>query len=162
MGKVIQQTKKEVIDKASGEVLTSETNTIINFPKEPAYVKMYLEDVTKISNLPKWVSGILYELLKYMDFNNRVILNAGIKREIAITQRTTVQVINNTLTKFINSGLLQRKDTGVYLVNPHYFGKGSWPQIHKIRMTLTYDERGRNVRSEVFFDEPVLEAEALQ
>jgi hypothetical protein len=154
MAKITYQHVTNVIDKESGEVLSEESSTTTVLPKEPEFIKLYLSDLAKLNDLPQWVTGILHELLKHMDYDNRIILSAGVKREIASSRNTSVQVVSNTLGKFVDKGILFRKDTGIYIVNPYLFGKGSWPNIQKIRLTVTYGaDKGREMKAEVVYEE---------
>lgn len=37
------------------------------------------------------------------------------------------------------------KGTGVYILNPHYFGIGDWSSLKGLRMTIEYTEQGKNI-----------------
>jgi hypothetical protein len=85
-----------------------------------------------------------------MDYQGRIILNAGLKREIATRINTSVQHIENSLTKFSKKEILIRKDTGIYLANPWLFGRGSWEDVRAIRLTVEYNLDGtRNLQAEL-------------
>jgi hypothetical protein len=141
---------RQAIDYETGEILTSISETRSTIPREPKYVKLYLADITYLNSLPKSISGVLYELLQYMDYQGRIILNAGLKREIAARINTSVQHIENSLTKFSKKEILIRKDTGIYLANPWLFGRGSWEDVRAIRLTVEYNLDGtRNLQAEL-------------
>jgi hypothetical protein len=42
-----------------------------------------------------------------------------------------------------------RKDKGMYIANPSLFGKGKWNDIKEIRMSISYSEDGRMIKSEI-------------
>jgi hypothetical protein len=107
-------------------------------PKEPYFVKLYLKDLAHLRELPAWVSGVLYELLQRMDYNNEIILNSTIKKRIADELSLVLGTIDNALVKFVQRDILFRQDKGVYLANPYLFGKGLWEDIEEIRMKVTY------------------------
>jgi hypothetical protein len=101
-------------------------------------VKLYLKDLAHLRELPAWVSGVLYELLQRMDYNNEIILNSTIKKRIADELSLVLGTIDNALVKFVQRDILFRQDKGVYLANPYLFGKGLWEDIEEIRMKVTY------------------------
>ncbi len=106
--------------------------------KEPSFVKLYLKDLTHLRELPAWVSGVLYELLKKMDYNNEIILNSTVKSRIANDLDVVSKTIDNALGKLVQKNILLRQDKGIYLANPYLFGKGLWEDIEEIRMKVTY------------------------
>lgn len=113
--------------------------------KEPDYVKIYLKDLVMLNDIPKWVSGILLELLKRMEWgNNEIVLNSSIKKRIATELDINTQTIDNALSKFVKKNIFKRLDTGIYQANPFLFGRGSWEDIRKIRLTVTYDKNGKS------------------
>jgi hypothetical protein len=118
--------------------------------KEPNFVKLYLKDLTHLRDLPGWVSGILYELLKKMDYNNEIILNSTVKNRIAKELGVVSKTIDNALGKFVQKQILLRQDKGIYLANPYLFGKGLWEDIEEIRMKVTYRPNTEpNIETEV-------------
>jgi DNA primase catalytic subunit len=140
--KYTHELRTEVVDQLSGELLGGSTEKKGVVPKEPDYVKLYLADISYLSDLPKWANGILYELLTKMDYEGRIILNAGIKREIAAKLDTSVQNIENSISKFNKKNILIRQDTGIYTGNPWLFGKGEWKDIRQIRLSIGYNLDG--------------------
>jgi hypothetical protein len=106
--------------------------------KEPHFVKLYLKDLAHLRELPGWVSGVLYELIKKMDYNNEIVLNSTIKNRIANNLGVVPKTIDNALSKFVQKNILFRQDKGIYLANPYLFGKGLWEDIEEIRMKVTY------------------------
>ncbi len=154
------ENRKQVIDSETGELIEyiSETKGII--PREPDYVKLYLADISYLNALPKGITGILYELLRKMDYEGRIILNAGLKREIALTLGTTVQNIENAISKFSKKNILMRKDTGIYLANPWLFGKGKWENIRQIRLNVIYNLDGsRTIGADIEREDSNIEQE---
>lgn len=101
---------------------------------EPAYVKQYLQDPDLIYSIPKGASRLLTELFQLVSFNNNFInLNASIKRKICKKLNIKIESLDNSLSILSKNHFLLRIDTGFYLLNPYYFGKGDWINMKKIR-----------------------------
>ncbi|MGM3026293.1 replication/maintenance protein RepL, partial [Bacillus cereus group sp. BC309] len=123
--KVSKVTKNKIIDINTGEI--QEEEEIINayIDKEPDYVKIYLKDIVALNDLPKGLDRVINVLLKVMSYDNMIILNSFIKKQMAQELGyKTVQVLNNNINKLVNAEILFRKGTGTYQVNARYFGGG--------------------------------------
>jgi hypothetical protein len=119
-------------------------------PKEPHFVKLYLKDLAHMRELPGWVSGILYELLKKMDYTNEIVLNSTVKNRIAEELGINPKTIDNALVKFVDKKILFRQGKGVYQANPYIFGRGSWHDVEEIRMSVSYKPNGeKEIHSEI-------------
>ncbi|MHA4334877.1 replication/maintenance protein RepL, partial [Bacillus cereus] len=130
--KVSKVTKNKIIDINTGEI--QEEEEIINayIDKEPDYVKIYLKDIVALNDLPKGLDRVINVLLKVMSYDNMIILNSFIKKQMAQELGyKTVQVLNNNINKLVNAEILFRKGTGTYQVNARYFGRGHWHDIQE-------------------------------
>ena len=136
--KIIKETTTSIIDD-DGVHLKSEYTKKVVVPKEPQYIKLYLQDVMYLKDLPKWSNQILYCLLKIMNYENKIFLNAELKKEIAEQLNIKAQTINDAITSFTKSKILIRFGSSSYIANPMLFGKGEWLGIRKIRLTVEYD-----------------------
>ncbi|OBZ55002.1 hypothetical protein ABH62_27800, partial [Bacillus cereus] len=115
--KVSKVTKNKIIDINTGEI--QEEEEIINayIDKEPDYVKIYLKDIVALNDLPKGLDRVINVLLKVMSYDNMIILNSFIKKQMAQELGyKTVQVLNNNINKLVNAEILFRKGTGTYQV----------------------------------------------
>lgn len=148
MAKVTMSNTKTVIDE-NGAIKQKEEDLTVNWGREPNYIKLYLDTVLYLKDLPKGLNTILYALLKRMSYGNQLVLNAALKRQIAKEIELSVSSINNAITKFVKGELLERIDTGLYRVNPHIFGKGEWKDIAKIRLEVFFDSEGKTIMSEI-------------
>lgn len=146
--KVTMSNTRSITDE-NGAITYQEEDKTINWGKEPNYVKIYLDTILYLSDLPKGLNSILYALLKRMSYGNQLVINAALKRQIANEIDLSPSSINNAITKFVKGELLERVDTGLYRVNPHLFGKGEWKDIAKIRLEVTFDANGKTIMSEV-------------
>lgn len=137
------------VDPFTGEVLdTSITTSHTNKETEPDYIKLYTSDISKLLGVSDCYSDILYQILKATTYDNTVVLNADRKETISRDTGFAIKTIEKSITHYLESGILCRKNRGTYLVNPHLFGKGKWDSVRKIRLTVTYDADGRLIQME--------------
>ncbi|MDO6508688.1 replication/maintenance protein RepL [Colwellia sp. 4_MG-2023] len=105
---------------------------------EPAYIKQYLQDPDLIYSIPKGASRVLTALFQLVEFNDNFInLNASIKRKICKKLNIKIESLDNSLSVLSKNYFLLRIDTGFYLLNPYYFGKGDWGNMKTIREKVT-------------------------
>lgn len=147
MKKNIYQETVIVRDCDTGEVSTVEHTNIVKLPTEPPYVKLYLDDIQKLYDLPN--NTILYELLRRMNFDGEIVLNSSEKKKIAAKLDIKVQSIDNYLTKLKATNVFDSVEKGTYLPNPHLFGRGDWLKIldrrkkyNGIKLNVTYSADG--------------------
>lgn len=142
------QTVNTAIDFSTGEVKSETKTNVYKLPQEPEYIKLYLQDINKIFNLPKGCSPALYEILKKMNYDGEIVLNKYVKAECAKNSNLKPSSFDNCITDLVKKDILKRKATGTYLANPHLFGKGSWSDICKQRnfyLTVKYSKNGREI-----------------
>lgn len=136
-------------------VITNETKTqaiTYNVEKEPPYVKIYLDTILYLSDLPKGYNKILGAILRRMPWATDcqdIALNAGIKRRIARDLDISMSRIDHAITDFVKGGLLSRVEVGVYHANPNLFGRGEWKDIKKLRLNVTFDASGKTIMTEI-------------
>lgn len=148
MAKVTNTISRTVVDE-DGQITYQEEEKVINWGTEPNYIKVYLDTILYLKDLPKGLNSILYAFLKRMSYGNQLVINAALKRQIAKELELSLSSINNAISKFVKGELLIREDTGLYKVNPHLFGKGDWKDIAKIRLEVTFDMQGKTIMSEI-------------
>lgn len=150
--KLLQETRNRSIDSQTKEMVSEEIISTYQFPKEDDFIKLYLKDLCEYENLPTGIHRILTTLVKLTNYDNQIILNAGIKRQIGSKLKTSVDVINHAITALVKKQLLIRLETGIYLLNPYQFGKGSWHNICKIRTSIEYTRGSEERIFDVEFD----------
>ena len=144
MPKIKQSVTEKVVDE-NGKVKERRENTTLSWGSEPPFIKVYLQDVLYLSDLPKSHENILFELLKRAtyagdEFGMTVTLSSGMKQIIAKTLGIkNVRSINNALSELVKGEVLFRVATGVYQFNSYFFGKGDWQDIAKLRLEINYD-----------------------
>ncbi|PFB94061.1 hypothetical protein CN296_24205 [Bacillus cereus] len=150
--KVSKVIKSKVVDITTGEIQEEEEIIDAYVDKEPDYVKIYLKDIVALNDLPKGLDRVINVLLKTMAYNNMIILNSFIKKQMAEELGyKTVQVLNNNINKLVNAEILFRQGTGTYQVNARYFGRGHWHDIQEIRLQQVYSAKGRDFKTEITY-----------
>lgn len=148
MSKNILQMTTETLDHETGEVKEHTTTKVYSLPKEPPFIKVYLEDISKIYELPNNSSGVFYELLRRLDYEGYITLNSTIKTIICDRTGYKPQSLNNYLSSLVKKGLLKKVGRGVFSPDPHLFGRGDWKSISKMRenwLKISYDKDGNRV-----------------
>lgn len=145
MPKIKQSIETSVINEY-GEIVSKRANKTLSWGDEPRYVKLYLQDILYLADMPKKHSKILYELLKRAAYAGeedgmQVCLSAGLKRIMMKTLNyKSTQPIDNALYDLTKGKVLYRIETGVYQFNPWLFGKGDWQDISRLRVEINYDD----------------------
>lgn len=148
--KINQMTEETIIDQ-DGTVQAQVKTQVFNIESEPPYVKMYLDTLLYLKDLPKAHNPVLMAILKLLPWANSehqyFAINAALKRQMAAELGCSESRINNAITDFVKGDLLIRIDTGLYAINPHLFGKGEWKDIKRLRMQITFDAQGKSIKS---------------
>src|SRR5690625_1362279 len=100
MARITNTVERKMTDE-NGEIIHSEEEKTINWGAEPNYIKLYLDDVLYLSDLPKGLNSILYAFLKRMSYGNQLVINAALKRQVAKEVDLSVSSINNAITNFV-------------------------------------------------------------
>jgi hypothetical protein len=139
--------EQQTVDISTGEVIKTYSESVVQ--KEPDYVKLYLESITKLNDVQGWTDPILHELLRLMNYGNEIVLNAAVKKRMALGLKISTRTIDNALSMLVKKNIIFREDTGLYKGNPFLFGKGEWRDIRELRMTVVFDKKGQNISTEV-------------
>jgi hypothetical protein len=135
---------EEKIDNKTGETSETKKFSKISIPKEENYIKIYIKHINYLNNLPNGLDPLIYALIKRVGYNNQIIINSSVKRQIADDIDKSFNTINQYITKLVKYKIILRKDTGIYVLNPVFYGKGSWTDIVELRESLeiniTYKE----------------------
>ena len=140
---------KRIVNEETGEVKQTVTNTIARVPQEPLYVKVYLQDINRIYDLPKGCSPALYEILKEMNWKGIINLPKYTKEQCAAAAGLTPASFNNCISDLVKKDILKRLGTSVYIANPHLFGQGKWLEIMERRETYNLTINYKNGKREV-------------
>lgn len=139
----IRERVVEQIDCATGEIIKETNITEYSSESEPDYIKLYLDDIAMLNDLPKNTSGVLYHLIARMNYDNIILINKFIRDSIATALDLKPNTIDHAITKFISKGILSKVASGTYIANPKLFGKGKWKNIRQLRLSITYNKNGK-------------------
>lgn len=141
--KIKKQIISEVVDEF-GEVHQKQIFQSYSLPTEDDYIKIYIKHINYLANLPSGLEGLIYELLKNMNYGNKIVINSYIKQDIAHNINKTFNTINQYITKLVDNKILIREARGVYYLNPLFYGKGKWKDIvdlrEKLQLNIRYEE----------------------
>lgn len=137
-----------IVNQETGEVTSSATRKTqhIRYSKEPSYVKLYLDHLSRFKGGQLSLNPILSEMLKSASYANRhdidggmiLYLNKPLKSDIAKRCGVSLGRVDQAVTEFVKKGYMRRIELGKYQFNAHYFGKGEWADIENIRATFDY------------------------
>lgn len=164
----IKQSIETSVLNEKGEIVSKRANKTLSWGTEPAFVKLYLEDVLYLSDIPNKHAQVLYELLKrstYAGDKNgmQVIVNSYVKNCIKDSLGLkNVGSISNAITDLVKGKILYRVGTGAYNFNPYLFGKGDWQDIARLRLEVNYDDiKRKSFRAVCEYQEPQEEPESI-
>ena len=155
--KTVYTETNRVVDEETGQVKNTVTNTISRVPQEPLYVKVYLQDINRLYDLPKGCSPALYEILKEMNWKGVINLPKYTKDQCAAAAGLTPASFNNCISDLIKKDILKRLGQSVYMANPHLFGQGKWLDIMDRRdayLQVSYKDGKRQITSSFSPDNP--------
>lgn len=166
---VIKQSTVETEVTPEGELISRRTNQTLSWGAEPSYIKLYLQDVLYLADIPYKHEKVLYELLKRASYAGEpngmeVIINASLKRRIAkeLGMKNTGS-ISNAITDLVKGKILYRVDVGMYKFNPYLFGKGDWQDIASLRLEVNYDDiKGKTFKAVCQYKENSESQKALE
>lgn len=140
---IISRITREILDSSTGEMLAEERIEKRRVSREPDFIKLYLDDIMLLSDIPKQKSDIMYLLLKKMNYDNEITIVHAHKAEISEKLNCSLINIDKTLKILCDKGILRRKYRGVYEANPYLFGKGRWEDIEALRLQIDYQKGGK-------------------
>jgi hypothetical protein len=131
--KLVFSSVSETIDGYTGKMIQETTTNVVAIRQEPQFVKVYLNDLNNLLQLPTSCTNISYALLQIMGYDGTIRLTMATKVKISATLGITEGSFKNYLTQLVKAGVLFRSATSEYEMNPHLFAKGHWNEIHKRR-----------------------------
>lgn len=144
-----------------GEMVSQRTNATLSWGEEPAYIKMYLQDIMYFHDIPKKFAALTACLLRRMCYAGEeegmcVVLVPRTKKAICKEMGwERLSSLDNALQKLVAGKIIYRVDRGVYKLNPYLFGKGEWQDVARLRMEIDYsDIQGRTFKVNVEHKSP--------
>lgn len=149
MAKFTQVIQKQVVNHETGEVKSEEKLNVFRTENEPEYVKLYLNDIVKLIDLPASSSSVLFWILKRMGYDNQVVLVQGVKKQIASEIGTSANTVIRRIQELKSKGIIiPTNERSIYVVNPDLFARGKWEDIKKIKLSIQYGKDGRFIKAE--------------
>jgi hypothetical protein len=143
MKKLTNEVINRTIDVDTGEIIQITDQKTYRVSNEPDFIKLYLNDLVKLQNLPPSANNILYLLLQNMDYQNRIYITKSIKENVIKKLNISLSSLEKAVKGYIDKGLITKLDSSTYLTNPEIFGRGSWQNVKEIRMLVSYSSKGR-------------------
>lgn len=138
------------------------TKSMVQFKKEPEFVKLYLDCLgvfTKNGGLDACLNDMLLAVLRRMSYatdEQIVSLNAYVKESICKETGRSPKRLEQAITIWVKTKVLIRVARGVYKVNPYLLGRGDWRDIENLR--ATFDFENGSVETEKTFHENEISA----
>lgn len=148
----INQINERIETNENGEVKNYQKDTSYYIDAEPPYVKMYLDTILYLRDLPRTHNPILHCILMRIPWANQnqdIAINAHIKRQIAKEVGCSESKVNNAISDLVKGEVIYRVGVGTYQVNPNFFGRGQWTDIERLRLEITFDGRGKTIMGEI-------------
>ena len=154
--KILYTETKQVVDVETGELHTTETTNVVRLEREPPYVKMYLDDLSKLIGLQSGATMVLHELVSKIDYDGIVTITKGTRERIAKKLNMKESSVRNRISDLTKENVLRRTGYCEYEMNPHLFAKGEWNDIRKRRsnfkLEITYTEQNERHLEATFID----------
>lgn len=145
---VVKESSTITIDGATGEIQQISKTQQYAVETEPAFIKLYLNDIMRLKELPPSTSNVLHAILGYMNYQNEIILIGYNKQAICSKMNLPMNTLNKAIDNLYKANILIRVAPSCYIVDPELFGKGSWKDIKNIRLSIEYttDNKGREFK----------------
>lgn len=143
---VVYESTRTTTDLLSGQATSETTDKVVRMPQEPAFVKLYIDDLGRLLDMPPGPTNLMHALAMRMDYEGMITLNKAIKDRMAKQIGIKESSLRNYLTALVKADVVRIVDRGLYELNPHYFAKGDWADIRKRRdnfkLQVTYNANG--------------------
>lgn len=149
------------VDHSTGQVLNDTKIVQFRIPSEPPYVKLYIDDLSRLMDLKGHHKEMLLELIRKMDYENIITLTPSARSRLALRLKIKEQTFRNYLNDLIKSDVLRRIGHNEFMANPDLFARGEWQSIYERRqafsMTITYQNGKRSIKTEAIQEQEELE-----
>ena len=146
---------RQAVDEDTGELYeTEEVLNDVKYESEPQYTKVYhnfINDIGKLNDLNDGEMKVLYQCMQMMGYeSNMLCLIKGIKLVMAENCNMALKTVDKHIQSLKKKSLLiSGNSRGMYMMNPNYFGKGSWKKNKELRLVIDYHQDGtRSINTE--------------
>lgn len=158
----VYQETVHTADLETGELQSTQTTTKRKIEAEPPFVKLYLDDVCALNQVPKSQKDVLYYLIKKLDYDGYITISTRYRKLMADELGIKPQSITNKIQELAKAGLISVTGKNEYKANPYFFGRGAWVDILNERqngsfsVTIKYKDGKREVSTKTEEVEPNL------
>lgn len=127
------------VDEATGEVRSMEAVYVSKAKVEPAYVKVYLDGVDRLSQIKPYCWRVLFWMLgrmPYASYEQQIEFGTAARRKAGEELDMSVGRLNHVVSDLVTAGALLRVERGLFQLNPMIFGRGEWKEIAKLRAAV--------------------------
>ena len=131
---LIEQTKESITyENDTGLVKEEKTTNIINTNtnNQKDFLYVFTKSLGYLKNLTKSETHTLFGLFGKVTNDNKLYINKGMKQEISKQFDLNFQTVSNAIPSLKKKGILGSLERGVYVLNPQFFGKGSFQDMKK-------------------------------
>ncbi|MCV5784107.1 replication/maintenance protein RepL [Escherichia coli] len=147
--KVLRQNITEVIDRETGNVTQEITDITVQFPQEPAYVKIYIDNLCAVTKAPDSLKDVLFLILRKLDYDGYIALSTRYRKEICKLLGIKDGTLRNRLYSLSKMGIIASCGGNEYQANPNLFARGEWKKIieqrREFEMRIKYSPNGETI-----------------
>lgn len=111
-------------------------------------VQLFLEDLLILHGVSKNMALLLFEMIPYLNPQNHIIVNAYLKKELAMKTGMSKGTIDNTITKLNEVGLFDRLDRGTYAFHPVLHETKKLLNNNTAKMEISYTKQNRIIETD--------------
>lgn len=140
--KKVSKTEESHLISDDGEVVKSLKTTTYAVEAEPAYIKLYIQDIGVLNNITGKSNEVLLEFIRHMGYNNVIPAYKPIKQMIATKLNISLHTVDKAVKMLKKNGLFIPFARGMYIADPNLFAKGKWSDIKNLRLVINYEADG--------------------
>lgn len=110
-------------------------------------IDAYLEDILALTDISRSCVPLLRELIESKNKDGYIFVNSALKKLLSKKLDMAIGSIENTITKFVDKGILIRVDRGMYIANKDIVDFTVLKEHDDIKITIYYSDNGRNIKS---------------
>ncbi|HGJ5867562.1 MULTISPECIES: replication/maintenance protein RepL [Arsenophonus] len=145
------------VNHSTGEITYESKVVKFRLPKEPPYVKLYIDDLSKLMNFNDGTQKLIHHLIARLDYEGHITLNPVLRKKICEELSIKEQTFRNYLRELVKNKIIIRVANNYFKANPYLFAKGEWSEVFKQRrnfdkiiMSVTYDKSGtRSIKTDI-------------
>ena len=110
-------------------------------------IDAYLEDILALTDISRSCVPLLRELIESKNKDGYIFVNSALKKLLSKKLDMAIGSIENTITKFVDKGILIRVDRGMYIANKDILDFTALKEHDDIKITIYYSDNGREIAS---------------